>query len=83
MTRHGSCPRYVVASSVRRSIRRVPLVTPVPLCNQMQRGISDFACRWPRISAQIARKDLWIGDAEDHGERPTDQSWHSQLHKSP
>jgi hypothetical protein len=83
MTRHGPRPRYVVAASVRRSIRCVLIDTPVPLCTQTPDAISHFACPWPRISTSIARKDLRNGNPEEHGQRGTRHPRHSQLLKSP
>jgi hypothetical protein len=83
MTRHSSCPRYVVASPVRPSIHCVTIDTPVPLCTQIQDAISDFACAWPRISTPIARQGLCNGDPEKHSERQTHHPWQSQLLKSP
>jgi hypothetical protein len=83
MTRHGSYPLYVVASSVRTSIRCVPIGTPGPLYTQTRDAISDFVCPWPRISNPIARNDLWNGDREEHGERETRHTRHNQILKSP
>jgi hypothetical protein len=80
VTRHGSCPRYVVAMWLRLSTHCAPIGSPASLSTLIPDVISDIANPWPRIRAPIAQQHF----RNDHREQPGEHhARHPQLSHSP
>jgi hypothetical protein len=56
VTRHGSFPSHVVATSLRQSAPRAPIAAPASSGLSIHVAIAEMANQSPRISAVIASK---------------------------